>query len=136
MPCIFQNVRSLGNPELRAALLRGLHTEFDVVALAETFASPDDEQTWAKDWPSGHVHWGSAQSGTTRSRGVALLFSQNLHLSDQVTHSDGTGHLLVVQATLFERHRFAFVVSHALCGSAAENAGFFRQLMFAIYIAF
>ena len=75
MKCVFQNVRSIGKPELRAALLRGLgRAKFDIVAFAETFASPDDEP--------GHLGKGLAE----RPR------PQNLLMSDESAHSDGTGH--------------------------------------------
>jgi hypothetical protein len=118
--CIGQNVRGLANDAHRKALFTAL-SEFHIVALSETHALPSDEARWARDWHGQRTFWSSVSDGT-HHRGVALLFSDDLVMTDVRVHSDSddadttrpfAGRFLAVEATLYHRHKMLFIVTYA-----------------------
>ena len=135
--CIGQNVRGLANDAHRKALFTAL-SEFHIVALSETHALPSDEARWARDWHGQRTFWSSVSDGT-HHRGVALLFSDDLVMTDVRVLSDNddtdttrpfAGRFLAVEATLYHKHKMLFVITYApgsyvASADASENAAFF-----------
>ena len=156
MTCMFQNVRGLSCAAKRDAYLRSVREKFDIVALAETNCSRDKEREWSKDWHGGATFWSSggggdgaappgaaadghgdgggdgggadAAAGGTFCRGVALLVSDKILLTEVKQHGDSDGRLLLVSATVFHEHKVLFIVSYAPSGDDGLQRDFFDAL--------
>ena len=102
-----QNVHSLSvDDRVRKAKLAALRDAFEIVGASETWAKPEDEAIWQRDWGAGHVFW-SSNTDDTRSKGVALFVKDTVLLEGVRVHK-GQGHgydgrFLAVEADVFKK---------------------------------
>ena len=68
----------------------------DIVYLQETHSDPNDEKLWKSQW--GEQAWFS--SGTSNSKGVAILIRNSVKTQVHSVYSDPNGRFLIISVTI------------------------------------
>jgi len=103
------NTRGLGDKRKRRSLFQWLRTNYKgVIFLQETHSTSISEKYWKREW-KGEIYF---SHGTCGSRGVAILFPQNIDITFNNSLSDDNGRFLLLDVTI-EESNFVFVNIYA-----------------------
>ena len=75
-----------------------------IVLIQETYSVPGDLATWSKEW-GGHV---VISSGTSHSKGVAILLPKNMEYNIDKCEIDEKGRYILMVGT-FHKHEMAIL---------------------------
>ena len=93
------NVRGIGDEFKRRSIFHWLHKcHQGIVFLQETHSSIQTEKMWRSEWGSKVLF----SHGTSNSRGVAILFPNNIEYTIKKTISDTEGRFLIVEVEIEE----------------------------------
>lgn len=117
------NARGLGQPTKRHKIFTWLQKQdMGLIMLQETHSTEDVEKQWRTEW-GGEVYF---SHGTSRARGVAILFKPSINnLEVHSCETDEEGRLVVLDVTINDiRTTVANVY-----GPNDDNPEFFRNIM-------
>ena len=115
------NCQGLGDPHKRRDVLDHLRQyKYSIICLQDTHFTKDIEKVIRNEWGYKALF----NSYNSRSRGVAIFFSNNFEFKVHTVFRDHTGNILIVDIEI-EKHRFTLV---NLYGPNSDEPHFYEQL--------
>ena len=90
------NTNGLGQEDKRVAIFQKMKKLNCIILLQETHSSPYIENKWKKEWGSEMIF----SHGSSKSKGVCILFPQTLEFEILETVKDTEGRLLIVKVKI------------------------------------
>ena len=111
------NVRGLRDKTKRQRLFAHLKNKMKgIIFLQETHTIPGDLSTWQKEW-QGEVF---LSSGTSQSKGVTILMSQNIEFNLDTCKTDTDGRYILVKGS-FNGHQMNLLNLYAPTADKKED---------------
>jgi exonuclease III len=111
------NVRGIRDKNKRNRLFNYLKKNMKgIVYLQETYSVPGDIERWTKEW-GGHIFM---NSGTSHSRGVAILIPKNMIYEVKTIEQDEDGRYIVVAGT-FNSYDMTLINVYAPTGDKVKE---------------
>ena len=87
------NVNGLGDHIKRKTLFRKLRENDGIFLLQETHSTVDSEQIWKTQWGNEKLFF---SHGSSKSRGVVIMFSSNIHFELLQVEKDRHGRFVII----------------------------------------